>query len=150
LHDLNDARADALLLQENQIIGLQRSDHAMSTDMIDDQLFGNTGASHRDDVIDRNRPGDNRSAYSGFNLGAVLGFDFIEAAADNRSGDSAHACADSCARGRAADSVANDRTYAGASEAAEQGTLVGVIGRLTSRAGGHAEKCGNSDGQKPR
>ena len=66
LHRGNHTRADALLLKDDQILGLQGDGHAVGADIVEDEFFVHTRSGHLDDVarsdagIDLGRLGGHR------------------------------------------------------------------------------------------
>ena len=96
LHDADDVRADAILLQVNNVVRLERSLETVGGELIDDELFVDAGTTERDDIVDADSGW--RMVRGGGDLGAVFGIDIIERATDGAAGDRTGCCADGGAR----------------------------------------------------
>jgi hypothetical protein len=147
LHGLDHPRAHTLLLKEDDVPRLERGDHAMGADVIDDQLIVDAGLGHGHHVVDPDRAGGYLSAELLLDHSPVAGLDLIDFAADGCAGDGAQARPNGRAGpGFSAHGVTDDGPGAGTQQTPKQRTLIGPIWRLTSSGGRHDQQ---TDGHKP-
>ena len=146
LHGGDYFARDSLLSQKDDVTRLQRRGHAVRSDVIHYQIGRDTGACHLHSIVRGDRPNRDLHVVGGHLLGdlrLVARFDVIQSVADQPAADGPSSGANQCTRAGVANSVPDDRAYAGAAQTAEQSALIGVI------RGSAAGKCNNrEDGQR--
>ncbi len=140
LHGLHHARADALLLQHDQIVRAQWRGGTVVLDVGEDDFFLYARTCHLDHIVDRDRAGGGRMAEPSFDFGPISGFDIVETATDCRTAQSANAGANRRSGTRISHGIAHNRADTCPAEPAQQCALVGTIWRVATEAAGQTNK----------
>jgi len=137
LHRGDDSRADALLLQSDQVGSLQRLSDSVGTDVVDDQLFVHPGARHCYDVLDAHRSDRHTLPHFGLDHRPVSSLHVVHLRPNRSPGHCTYASSDRCARPRMAHRIPHESAHSSPCKTAKHRPPIRMIGGVTS---GHKEK----------